>query len=1252
MGPSLEDFSGTSRFEVRRRLGAGAMGVVYEVHDREHNAVVALKLLSRVDPNSLFRFKHEFRALADIVHPNLISLYELFADGDQWFYTMELVEDLGFLSYVRPSLASAADTGYEPTMTVSTEVLPDEPGSDHAPSPAAPSQLDAQRLQAVLPPLVEGVRALHAAGQLHRDIKPSNILVNASGRVALADFGLVTNLAGEGTDRGIFGTPAYMSPEQATGEDLSAASDWYSFGTVLYRLLCGQAPYTGTSAQILESKRQRRAPPALELAPDAPRVLADLCMGLLEPRPENRPAAHEIASVVARLGQTGDALATLRSDIPVPAAAPTTPVFVGREEELAELHEALASTRRGTCAIAYVSANSGMGKTTLVQQFLAEARSGDDHALTLSCRCYERESLPYKALDGLIDSMTSLLLHMPEQDLAALLPEEIGALALLFPVLRRLEPIARSADRAREIVNPLHRRKRAVVALRELVRRVVRMRRMILYIDDLQWGDSDSSELLREVLAPPDPPALLLVVSYRREDRERSALLREWIERDPVPGIEVRQIELKPLTTDAIDDLVHWLVPGGAASETITNAICKESGGSPFFVRELVHHMQRGESITLSGVSTAVALDGMLRTRLSGLPEPARQLLETVACAGHPMAHSIIASAAGLGDAHDRALAVLRSDRLVRSTGAAGTEIVTYHDRVREVSVAAMSEADRRACHRKLAVAVEAADPDNAEALAEYWQGAGELPRAGSYALVAAERAVATLAFERAAELYKAALAMCAFKPEEKRETQIRMAEALLNARHGTEAAKMFVTAAEGADRATRLRCWPRAAEQLLISGHIEQGLALLRELLLEIGEKMPASPRRALLSLVWSRLKIKLRGTDWKPRERSEISALDLVRLDAYWAVGIGLVMADNISGTLFQARGLLLALATGERRRIARSLALEVILQATGGTGSLDQARELLARLRAIVPESDDDPNLLAWTDGANGFVEYFSGNYRLGAELLQKAERRYAEETSGTTAELNNVRLFKLQAYRYMGRYAELARAFADYDDDALRRGDHYSHTTLTRSFNSVWLARDDVAGARAALDALTWTPPERSGYHMQHWFELRAVGELNLYAGEAQAHWSERSADLALLQKSMLMRVQTIRTEGLWLLGRLALGARADLRLAERAANKLGREGIGYATVWSELLRAGIAQRAGQPHEAAEWLERAVASAEANEMALCAAVARRRLGDLRGGIEGAEQSATATAWMKGQGIAAPDRFCDVVVPGFGG
>ncbi|MBW2278936.1 MAG: protein kinase, partial [Deltaproteobacteria bacterium] len=98
--PSRE-FRGTERYEVLERLGGGGMGEVFRVRDRQRGAVVALKLLRRADPTALYRFKQEFRALADLSHPNLVEFYALVAWEDKWFFTMEYIEGVHFLTYVR-----------------------------------------------------------------------------------------------------------------------------------------------------------------------------------------------------------------------------------------------------------------------------------------------------------------------------------------------------------------------------------------------------------------------------------------------------------------------------------------------------------------------------------------------------------------------------------------------------------------------------------------------------------------------------------------------------------------------------------------------------------------------------------------------------------------------------------------------------------------------------------------------------------------------------------------------------------------------------------------------------------------------------------------------------------------------------------------------------------------------------------------------------------------------------------------------
>src|SRR6185436_6763712 len=213
------------RFRVMRRLGAGGMGVVYEVHDRVRDEVVALKTLLRSSAADLYRLKREFRSLADVAHPNLVCLYELFVEEEQCFFTMELVRGASFVDYAR--------------------------GTDRA-------HRSDDRLVPAFRQLIEGVSALHRRGKLHRDIKPSNILVTPEGRVVILDFGLIAELlpqhAGDVSDAS-GGTPAYMSPEAGSGAPPSEASDWYGVGVTLYEALTGISPFAGTFHDVLLRKR-------------------------------------------------------------------------------------------------------------------------------------------------------------------------------------------------------------------------------------------------------------------------------------------------------------------------------------------------------------------------------------------------------------------------------------------------------------------------------------------------------------------------------------------------------------------------------------------------------------------------------------------------------------------------------------------------------------------------------------------------------------------------------------------------------------------------------------------------------------------------------------------------------------------------------------------------------------------------------------------------------------------------------------
>ncbi|KYG06565.1 hypothetical protein BE21_34015, partial [Sorangium cellulosum] len=237
------------RFALRRRLGSGGFGTVYEAFDRKRGALVALKVLRRPDGRAIALFKQEFRALAGIVHPRLVRLYELHRDDARWFFTMELVSGTDVLTHARG-----------------------EGGPDEA------------RLRAAFREIAEGLAFLHDAGKLHRDIKPSNVMVDAAGAVKVLDFGLVADLNAP-TAPVRAGTPRYMAPEQAAGLAVGPAADMYAVGVMLHQALTGRLPAQGGTA-----------PAPGPAARDAPEDLDRLCRELLAHDPAARPTAREVAA--------------------------------------------------------------------------------------------------------------------------------------------------------------------------------------------------------------------------------------------------------------------------------------------------------------------------------------------------------------------------------------------------------------------------------------------------------------------------------------------------------------------------------------------------------------------------------------------------------------------------------------------------------------------------------------------------------------------------------------------------------------------------------------------------------------------------------------------------------------------------------------------------------------------------------------------------------------------------------------------
>ena len=1124
------------RYRIGEQIGRGGMGEVFRGTPIDPPGPdIALKLLPRVEATTLLIFKQEFRSVADVSHRNLVALYELGCDRDEWYIAMELVDGENFVSAVR---------------------------GDH------------DRLRVALGELAEGLSVLHAAGHVHRDIKPANVMIERGGRVVILDFGLIAALSPRA------GTPEYMAPEILAGGPPSAAADFYAVGVMLHEVLAG----TRTVGKAKLS---------------GPDDLVRLCTTLLEPDPAKRAGAAEIAEIA------GASFAPVERD----DECSDTTMFVGRSDELATLSALLDEVRAGELRVVAVSGVSGVGKSTLVRRFLDQSRD----AVILRGRCYDRETVAHKAIDPLVDELARFLIALPDDERVALRPADAADLVRMFPVLRVC--FSDAPDRAHD-PHDLHlAHRRATRALRSLLVKLAARRPLILWIDDLQWGDADSAPILAELLAL--PAAMLFVATHRPGDVP------------PLGTLVRRTMELAPLGGDDAATLAAGI---GAHDRERAAQIARESGGNPLFIVELAR-----DSTALTSSPDHVhdhSLDHVIQARLARLPAVARTLLAAIVVAGRPIDHELVTRIAG---ANQAPLARLRADRWVEVRG---REVETVHDRVRTAVRNAIAQDEIVTWHGRLARALEATDADP-ELLAEHWRGAAELVRAQTFAIVAADNAMRALSFDRAARLYELAASLAPLEAPRAAKLAASRALALSAAGRGVLAAAAYEIA-RGHSTGDAVAEYARlGAEELVRSGNLDAGLDALDEVLGTMGVRLRTSPRNAARSLAMRRLRLRF-ALALPPRVRIANDA-ELRRIDTCWAVATTLGTVDTVRAADLHSRTLIDALAAGEPIRIARSLAAEAAFAAAAGPHSQSRVDALLARAHDVA-DASDDPLLAGTLAGAKGMAAFLTGRWSKAIQTFEESEALLARSAGGAW-ERGTARLYSLISLSYLGRIGELRRRIANEIADADDRGDLYASTSVrTAACNIAWLAANDPAAARRmAEDAeRMWS---RRGFHLQHAWSLLSRVRADLYAGDGERAFAQLAESWSALEQSLLLRIQVVASEALDLHARAALASArgaarsAHLEHATRDANRLARMNAPHARALANVIYAAV-----RGNDIATLADARDAFA-ACEMALHAHACDRALAVIAGDAARVE---SIDAWMRAEDIVDPAAMSALLVP----
>jgi hypothetical protein len=489
------------------------------------------------------------------------------------------------------------------------------------------------------------------------------------------------------------------------------------------------------------------------------------------------------------------------------------------------------------------------------------------------------------------------------------------------------------------------------------------------------------------------------------------------------------------------------------------------------------------------------------------------------------------------------------------------------------------------------------------------------------------------------------------------RDVLAHLARALVNAGHGAEAAAVYFELARRAEAAGEedLELRLRGAEQLLRSGHRDEGRRALVEVLDELDLSPPSTRAGALLRLLWRRAWIRIRGLRLLTRAHRTVSGettpRELLRMEA---CRIAWMITELPAEYL--TRYQVLASRTLDLRSIGLALYVEVLIAVvTGGAGSRRSER-LLSSLTAAAEQSED-PYVFGHEKSTRSLIDLELGQWASGRANGAQAVQLLRERCLGASYETAVAAVHYLLCLFHMGELREYMRELLPLLREAEERRDHFTLVTLQSFAVTTSLVQDEPEAARRQIEhgMALWTTVEGESRLLAGQF---SHAEIDLYEGNGAAAYRRIDQDWHRRLSVPFTRMAFARARMLSFHGLAALAAyrsgeldRRLVRAAVRDARGLRELRMSWTSALARPLEAGVALATGDRAKAREQLERAHAELTAAGMMLYATLARRRLGELDGGTEGARAIAEADAWLTAQGARAPERLARIYMPEVG-
>jgi ABC-type oligopeptide transport system substrate-binding subunit/serine/threonine protein kinase len=814
-------------YEISKKLGAGGFGMVYLAQQVSVGREVAIKvILPEIAQDPLFeqRFEAEARVAAQLEHPNIVPLHDYWRDDDRAYLVMR---------YLRGGSLEEALSG---------------------------GPWDLARASRLTEQIAGALDTAHRQGVIHRDLKSSNILLDEDGNAYLSDFGIAKHLVGTtiGTPTGaIMGSPAYMSPEQITGGEVTKASDIYSLGVVLYELVTGQTPFGEAEPATLLYKQLHEplplAPLACDWRPELPPTVDLVIQTATSKDPAERYAsALELAAELrqsrastehfssrvqgpidtgAKPGELSDHDLLVENDrettfpgLPSffmengsgPERQP--PIFAGRREELTWLDSQLRLALEGQGRVVFVTGDAGSGKSSLMGHFGATAGEAIPDLLVARgiCNAFSGRGDPYlpfrhilAMLTGDVESQWAAgsisgeqarrLWNASETTVQALVDSGPDLINTILPGKALLERTTTAVPNSALLVALRQRVQRAGRLAGDMERpqlfeqvatvlmELARERPLLLFLDDLQWADSGSIDLLFHLSRNLAGSRILITCAYRPEEivvsrdgdsHPLQSLLHEfrrafgevWLDLDRSTGLD--------FVSDYLDSEPNRL------GVEFRQTLYMHTNGHPLFTVELLRELQeRGdlfqdaegywvEQAELDWGAMPARVEGVVEARIGRLEEELRELLTVAAVEGEAFTAQVVAN-----------VQEIKERNLLRTLS---RELQRRHKLVQEAEVERIGRnqlnhyrfvhqmfwrylyndltgTERRLLHGEIGEILEDLYEDRTEEitvqLARHFDEAGESEKAAVYLLAAGDRARTLYAQQEAIAHYQRALA-------------------------------------------------------------------------------------------------------------------------------------------------------------------------------------------------------------------------------------------------------------------------------------------------------------------------------------------------------------------------------------------------------------------------------------------------------------------------------------------------------------